>query len=145
MRWDSLLHSKSGISRSRKSRPPFPSRIILGSLAIALMALAFVLRPGQLSQNNSRATPEAKPTYAAAAVVVAPPVAPAAPATPAPTAAAVPSSERIHTVASGDTLTSIAKQYYGDASKWQKILDANKDILKSPDSLQLGQKLKIPE
>jgi nucleoid-associated protein YgaU len=118
----------------------FP-RIVLGSLAIAAIILAFASRPGLDAQDLPRAAPDAKPTYIAAAAVVPLPTAVAA-ATPLP----VPSTQdRVHVVESGDTLTAIAKRYYGDASKWQKVLDANKDVLKGSDSLQLGQKLKIPE
>jgi nucleoid-associated protein YgaU len=47
-------------------------------------------------------------------------------------------------VTSGDTLTSIAQKYYGDASKWEKVFDANRDTLPSSNALQVGQKLKIP-
>jgi nucleoid-associated protein YgaU len=59
-----------------------------------------------------------------------------APAAPAP---------RTYTVAKGDTLSKIAKQHYGDANKWKKIFEANKDILKDPDRIFPGQVLKIPD
>ncbi len=52
---------------------------------------------------------------------------------------------RIHTVQKGDTLSGISKQYYGTTTKWQKILDANRSILKNPDSLAPGMKLVIPD
>ncbi len=143
MRWDGRVRKqRSGTSGSLNFRLPFSSRIILGSLAVALIVLAFVLKPGQSAQSNSSTTPVVKPTYSAAAVVAPPAVASPAVATPVPTASPI---EQVYTVRSGDTLSSIAKQFYGDAAKWQKILDANKDVLKSPDSLQLGQKLKIPQ
>jgi nucleoid-associated protein YgaU len=51
---------------------------------------------------------------------------------------------RMHEVASGDTLSALAKRYYGDASKYQKIFDANRDQLHDPDKIRVGQKLKIP-
>jgi nucleoid-associated protein YgaU len=47
-------------------------------------------------------------------------------------------------VESGDTLLAIAQQFYGDATLWQRIFDANKDIITNADSLQVGQKLRIP-
>jgi nucleoid-associated protein YgaU len=53
--------------------------------------------------------------------------------------------EKIHEVVSGDTLSKIAKKHYGDASKYMKIFNANKDQLKDPDKIKPGQKLKIPE
>lgn len=49
-----------------------------------------------------------------------------------------------HTVKSGETLSKIAKQYYGDASKYQKIFAANSDILKNPDLIHPNQELIIP-
>ena len=48
-------------------------------------------------------------------------------------------------VKSGDSLSKIAKRVYGDAKAWQAIFDANKDILKDPNKIYPGQKLKIPQ
>jgi nucleoid-associated protein YgaU len=47
-------------------------------------------------------------------------------------------------VKKGDTLSKIAKEFYGDASLYPKIFDANRDRLKNPDLIQVGQKLRIP-
>lgn len=49
---------------------------------------------------------------------------------------------KVHTVKSSDTLTSIAKEHYGDGSKWMLIFDANG--LSNKDVLFVGQKLAIP-
>ncbi|MGJ8550487.1 LysM peptidoglycan-binding domain-containing protein [Winogradskyella wichelsiae] len=49
-----------------------------------------------------------------------------------------------HTVTSGETLGKISKQYYGEPGKYQKIFQANTDILKNPDVIQPGQELIIP-
>jgi hypothetical protein len=54
------------------------------------------------------------------------------------------SSVRYYTTVKGDTLGSIAKKYYGDASKWRKIADANKNIIKNPNIISVGWKLVIP-
>ena len=51
---------------------------------------------------------------------------------------------RSYTVQKGDTLSKISKQYYGDAGKYMKIFEANKDKLKDPDKIQVGQVLVIP-
>ena len=51
---------------------------------------------------------------------------------------------KVYVVVSGDSLSKIAKREYGDANAWSKIFDANKDILKDPDKIFPGQKLKIP-
>ena len=53
--------------------------------------------------------------------------------------------EKIYEVVSGDNLSKIAKHFYGDASKYLKIFEANKDQLADPDKVKVGQKLKIPE
>jgi nucleoid-associated protein YgaU len=47
-------------------------------------------------------------------------------------------------VKSGDSLSKIAKRFYGNGNAWKKIFDANTDILKDPDKISPGQKLKIP-
>jgi nucleoid-associated protein YgaU len=50
----------------------------------------------------------------------------------------------LHTVKSGDSLSKLAKQYYKDANKYMQIFNANKDQLKNPDAINVGQKIKIP-
>ena len=47
-------------------------------------------------------------------------------------------------VKSGDTLSKIAKEAYGDANAYMKIFDANKPMLSNPDKIYPGQKLRIP-
>ncbi len=51
---------------------------------------------------------------------------------------------KTYTVQAGDNLSKISKQFYGDASKYMKIFDANKDQLKDPNMIKPGQVLKIP-
>ncbi len=53
-------------------------------------------------------------------------------------------AEQSYTVKPGDTLSKIAKQYYGNANEYMKIFNANKDQLDNPDRIQVGQTLKIP-
>lgn len=50
-----------------------------------------------------------------------------------------------HDVAKGDTLSAIAKKYYGDANKYNAIFEANKPMLSHPDKIYPGQKLRIPK
>jgi nucleoid-associated protein YgaU len=45
---------------------------------------------------------------------------------------------------SGDTLSKIAKEAYGDANAYMKIFEANKPMLSNPDKIYPGQKLRIP-
>jgi nucleoid-associated protein YgaU len=53
-------------------------------------------------------------------------------------------AEKTYEVKAGDSLSKIAKQEYGDANEWNRIFEANKDILKDPNKIFPGQKLKIP-
>jgi nucleoid-associated protein YgaU len=52
---------------------------------------------------------------------------------------------RTHVVVSGDSLSKIAKREYGDAQKWTKIYEANRNLIKDPDLIYPGQELRIPE
>ena len=51
---------------------------------------------------------------------------------------------RYYTVKSGDTLSKIAKEMYGDANKYPQIFEANKPMLKDPNKIYPGQQLRIP-
>jgi len=50
----------------------------------------------------------------------------------------------LYTVKSGDTLSKIAKQFYGNASKYPVIFEANKPMLTDPNKIYVGQNLRIP-
>jgi len=52
---------------------------------------------------------------------------------------------RKYEVVSGDTLSKIAKSFYGDAGLYKKIFEANRDQLDDPDKIKVGQILKIPQ
>lgn len=51
---------------------------------------------------------------------------------------------QFHTVVSGDSLSKIAKKYYGDMMKYPVIFEANKPMLTHPDKIYPGQVLRIP-
>lgn len=51
---------------------------------------------------------------------------------------------RIYAVVPGDSLSKIAKREYGNANEWPRIFEANRDLIKDPDKIFPGQKLKIP-
>lgn len=55
-----------------------------------------------------------------------------------------PEAEQNYKVQKGDTLQKISKKFYGTTRKWTKIYNANKDVLKGPNSVYPGQVLKIP-
>ncbi len=53
-------------------------------------------------------------------------------------------SGQTYEVKSGDNLSKISKQFYGDANEYMRIFYANRDKLNDPDKLQVGQRLTIP-
>ena len=53
-------------------------------------------------------------------------------------------ASQYYTVVKGDTLSKIAKEFYGDANAYQKIFEANKPMLTHPDKIYPGQNLRIP-
>jgi nucleoid-associated protein YgaU len=57
-----------------------------------------------------------------------------------------PAAEAYETyvVVSGDSLSKIAKRVYGNGNEWKRIFEANQDILKDPNKIFPGQKLKLP-
>jgi nucleoid-associated protein YgaU len=73
--------------------------------------------------------------------IQAPAAAAAAAAAGGPTSTA---AARTYTVQAGDNLSKISKQFYGDANKYMKIFEANKDKLTDPDKVRAGIELIIP-
>ena len=65
----------------------------------------------------------------------------APPSQPAPSSHA----NETYTVQAGDTLSSIAKKFLGNANAYMDIFNANKDQLSDPDKIKPGQVLKIPQ
>jgi nucleoid-associated protein YgaU len=59
--------------------------------------------------------------------------------------ASLPVLARVYRVAAGDTLSKIAKRFYGDAGEYMRIFEANRDQLKDPDRIDVGQQLQVPE
>ena len=55
-----------------------------------------------------------------------------------------PGGGRSYVVVQGDSLSKIAKREYGDADKWRQIFEANRDLIKDPDLIHPGQKLRLP-
>jgi nucleoid-associated protein YgaU len=131
---------------ARSKRSLFRNRL---AAVCALLSLGLTSACGATGAAPTPTVPQ--PTAAAAAPVASPqrpplasPVASPA-AAPTPSASTAAESEQTYTVQSGDTLLSIAEQFYGDGTKWRRIYDANKDVIGSdPDKLKLDMKLKIP-
>ena len=59
-------------------------------------------------------------------------------------ASTAPTAAQTYTVNKGDTLSKIAREFYGSANRWHEIYDANRDQISNPDLIQPGQVLKIP-
>jgi LysM repeat protein len=74
----------------------------------------------------------------------APPPAHQAPVTPVSGTKPAAPAEQTYTVVKGDTLSKIAKEFYGNANEYMKIFNANRNQLNDPDKIQVGQVLKIP-
>lgn len=125
--------------------------LVLMGLAIGLARLVEVeLDPG---------APPAVLTAKAAAPDESPSPAPTVPAALARTAVAGPASpdaeppvtvgvaprqERVHVVAAGETLGTIARKVYGSSKHWKTILDANKDVMATPEKMRVGMRLRLP-
>ena len=60
-------------------------------------------------------------------------------------AAAAAETGRFYVVKKGDTLSGIAQQMYGKAGRWPEIFEANRDIIKKPNLIRPGWKLRIPD
>jgi nucleoid-associated protein YgaU len=50
-----------------------------------------------------------------------------------------------YVIEEGDTLSAIAKQFYGDANAYPQIVKANREVIKDADKIFPGQKIRIPK
>ena len=50
-----------------------------------------------------------------------------------------------YTIVSGDSLSKIAKKYYGDAMKWNTLFEANREVIQNPDLIYPGQVIRVPK
>ena len=64
---------------------------------------------------------------------------------PAAASDVAPTSGGTYVVVAGDSLSKIAQRQYGSASKWPRIYEANRAVIKDPDLIYPGQELRIPE
>jgi phage tail protein X len=56
----------------------------------------------------------------------------------------VESREEYYVIERGDTLSHIAKRYYGKASSWPRLFEANREVIQDPDKIFPGQKIRVP-
>lgn len=59
-------------------------------------------------------------------------------------AALEPGNVQYYEIASGDTLSKIAQKFYQNANQYQRIFEANREVIKDPDLIYPGQKIRIP-
>jgi nucleoid-associated protein YgaU len=55
-----------------------------------------------------------------------------------------PAPVEYYVIQKGDSLSAIAKRYYGNAKDYPRIFDANREVIKNPDLIYPGQKIRIP-
>jgi len=60
------------------------------------------------------------------------------------TAPAATEQVEYYEIVSGDTLSAVAQKYYGKASAYMRIFEANREVIKDPDKIYPGQKIRIP-
>jgi uncharacterized protein YidB (DUF937 family) len=110
------------------------SKIILGGLGVAGATMAAKAVAGKFGHHDdaSAVADESAPMGSSSAS-----------AAPSAAPASAPQAQT-YTVVSGDSLSKIAKHFYGNANDWQKIFDANRDQISNPDLIQPGQVLRIP-
>lgn len=104
------------------------------------MMVALLASSGCINEDPPRTPTPALPAATVARPPLAPPsVSPVASPSPSPAADA-----RTYVIGVGDTLTSVAERFYGDATLWRPIFEANRDVLIGPDALQVGMTIRIP-
>lgn len=106
-------------------------KVLLGGAGVAVAAKAAASYFGNKEDEEQAASPEPQIASSSAAAVDT-------------GMASATASVKTYTVASGDTLSKIAKQFYNDGNQWPRIFDANRDILSNPDRISPGQHLRIP-
>ena len=122
----------------QKSQISTLGKVIIGGLGAAFAARAAASFFGNKDEDKAAGEkPAAKPAPPISGDVAGVSSTSAAPATQADSAGA-------YTVVSGDTLSKIAKHYYGDATLWPRIFEANRDVLSDPNRIFPGQVLRIP-
>ncbi len=165
---DALRETYEGVGLTLVPERPYPTlkgiQMILGEMAASepraqtakpeqFVDLTFIKEldeSGFIDQlyKSRPALASAGPKPAAAASKEAPPSKPAAVAQDkrkqAAAATAKPAGAQEYTIQTGDTLARIAQKYYGDVMKWTRIFEANKQTLKTPNTIFVGQKILIP-
>jgi phage tail protein X len=56
----------------------------------------------------------------------------------------VETREEYYVIERGDTLSHIARRYYGNANQWPRLFEANREVIQDPDKIFPGQKIRVP-
>ena len=128
---EQLRLTQAQLAASANAVLELKTRLSLGTAAVA---------PGRPGSGN---TLFVTPIATTSPVVSLPVVSPIAGPVAKPETAVAPEM-RIHVVAPGDSLSSIAKHYYGNGNRWTDILEANRATIHNANTLPLGAKLRIP-
>jgi len=99
--------------------------------------------PTQVESKAKIVAKDEKPKVVSKPVVASNEAAQATPTSVKSTQAASPATQE-YTVKGGDTLSRLAERFYNSGDKWGRIYDANKDTVKNPNYIYIGQKLIIP-
>ena len=99
--------------------------------------------PTQVKSKAKIVAKDEKPKPVSKPVVASNEAAQATPTSVKSTQAASPATQE-YTVKGGDTLSRLAERFYNSGDKWGRIYDANKDTVKNPNYIYIGQKLIIP-
>jgi nucleoid-associated protein YgaU len=104
-------------------------KVLLGAAGAAVVGKAAASYFGNKEEDEQSPTPEQPTTNAVVAETE---------------TGSTATSARTYTVSSGDTLSKIARHFYNDSNEWQRIFNANRDVLSNPDRIYPGQHLRIP-
>lgn len=114
--------------------------VMLAGMAVVLPACSwFQEKPDQTATSDpymtgTESTTPSTPTYGSAAPID----------RSYETTTAATTGPRYHTVQRHETLYSLARTYYGNASRWRDIYEANRSQVSDPNKIKVGQKLVIP-
>lgn len=101
-----------------------------------------ILLPARDGAGVAAGAPAQRP--GAPGAVTPPPARPAGQVSPPTGPGAVNPGNKVHRVARGDTLSSIALRYYGSSAAWQFLYESNTDVVANPNRLTVGTELVIP-
>lgn len=141
-----VMLSSSGCFLAGSPRPPAtpaPTATLAPAPTPVRPALVSSPTAAPGPQGSDPATTEGVPSWEPSPLPFATPP-PAATSNPVVSPAPAVGQAQPYVVQQGDTLTSISLRFYGRASLWRRIYDANRDVIPDPNALKVGTRLLIP-